>query len=196
MEINSPFTSILIEIQLSNQNFSIQTTPFAAYITLRKNLQKDLNGDYAIPSPPTLLLLQETQWQLLYLQNENYSLKSTVAALEKKCEYIEQENANLLDAHEENNKIVEALEADNNILHQKINIAEREAAKKETEKIELGHKIKEMNKKHGQEMRDKKSKVKNLEDTTKRNKKDIHDLSRNLENVRSTEKTFNSKILN
>ena len=192
MEINSPFTSILIEIQLSNQNFSIQTTPFAAYITLRKNLQKDLNGDYAIPSPPTLLLLQETQWQLLYLQNENDSLKSTVAALEKKCEYIEQENANLLDAHEENNKIVEALEADNNILHQKINIAEREAAKKETEKI----KIKEMNKKHGQEMRDKKSKVKNLEDTTKRNKKDIHDLSRNLENVRSTEKTFNSKILN
>ena len=172
MEINSTFTSILNEIQLSNLNFSIQTTPFAAYITLKKSVQKDLNGDYATPSPPTLLLLQETQRQLLYLQNENYSLKSTVAALEKKCVDIEHENANLLDAHEENNTIVKTLEADNNILHQKINIAEREAAKKETEKIELGHKIKEMNKKHGEEMRDKKSKVKNLEDTTKRNEKE------------------------
>ena len=61
MEINSTFTSILNEIQLSNLNFSIQTTPFAAYITLKKSVQKDLNGDYATPSPPTLLLLQETQ---------------------------------------------------------------------------------------------------------------------------------------
>ena len=89
MAINTTFTSILNEIQLSNLNFSIQTTPFAAYITLKKSVQKDLNGDYATPSPPILHLLQETQRQILYLQNENYSLKSAAAALEKKCEDIE-----------------------------------------------------------------------------------------------------------
>ena len=42
-------------------------------------------------------------------------------------------------------------------------------------------------------MRYKKSKVKNLEDTAKRSEKEIHNLSRNLENVRSTVKTFKSE---
>ena len=69
MAINTTFTSILNEIQLSNLNFSIQTTPFAAYITLKKSVQKDLNGDYATPSPTILHLLQETQRQILYLKN-------------------------------------------------------------------------------------------------------------------------------
>ena len=72
MAVNSTYASILSEIQLSNLNFSIQMTPFASYITLKKSVQKDLNGVHATPSPPLLLLLQQAQQQILILQDENF----------------------------------------------------------------------------------------------------------------------------
>ena len=54
MAANTTFTSILNEIQLSNLNFTINVTPFAAYITLKKTLQKDLDGNLAVPAPSLL----------------------------------------------------------------------------------------------------------------------------------------------
>ena len=83
MAANTTFTSILNEIQLSNLNFTINMTPFAAYITLKKTLQKDLDGTLAVPAPPLLFLLQQSQQQALELQVENSALKSTVDNLEK-----------------------------------------------------------------------------------------------------------------
>ena len=58
MAINTTFSSILNEIQLSNLNFAIQLTPYAAYITLKKSAQKDLHGLKCTPSPPVLFLVQ------------------------------------------------------------------------------------------------------------------------------------------
>ena len=49
------------EIQRSNLNFTIKTTPYAAYITLKKTVQRKINGDLATPAPPRLFLLQEAQ---------------------------------------------------------------------------------------------------------------------------------------
>ena len=74
MAANTTFTSILNEIQLSNLNFTINVTPFAAYITLKKTLQKDLDGTLAVPAPPLLFLLQQSQQQTLELQVENLTL--------------------------------------------------------------------------------------------------------------------------
>ena len=51
MATNTTFASIIKEIQLSNLNFVIKMTPFAAYITLKKSVQKDLNGVPATPAP-------------------------------------------------------------------------------------------------------------------------------------------------
>ena len=54
MAINTTFGSILKEIRLSNFNFSIQVTPFAANIILKKSVPKDLNGVPASSSLPIL----------------------------------------------------------------------------------------------------------------------------------------------
>ena len=61
MAANTTFTSFLNEIKLSNLNFTINMTPLAAYITLKKTLQKDLDGTLAVPGPPPLFLLQQSQ---------------------------------------------------------------------------------------------------------------------------------------
>ena len=108
MAINTTFDSILQEIQYSNLNFSIQMTPFAAYITLKKSVQKNLNGDVASPSLPIHVLLRRAHQEILQLQNENNQLKNNAAILEKKCETTELENANLVHKHEEIKKNVEA----------------------------------------------------------------------------------------
>ena len=63
-------------------------TPFAAYITLKKSVQKDLNGVPATPAPPLLYLHQEVQEQNLRLQTENSELGDTIKSLAKKDEYV------------------------------------------------------------------------------------------------------------
>ena len=190
MAINTTFDSILQEIQYSNLNFSIQVTPFAAYITLKKSVQKNLNGDVASPSLPIHVLLRRAHQEILQLQNENNQLKTNAAILEKKCETTELENANLVHKHEEMNKNVEALTAMKNILHDKINVTERENAKKQTELSRLESKTKELKKKHGEELKTLKYQIRDLENENKRKVKEIHDLGRNLENTRSTVKTL------
>ena len=55
MAASTTFSSILNEIQLSNLNFTNKMTPYAAYITLKKTVQKDMNGTLATPAPPLLL---------------------------------------------------------------------------------------------------------------------------------------------
>ena len=84
MAVNNTYSSIISEIQLSNLNFSIQMTPFASYITLKKSVQKDIDGVQATPTPPLLFLLQEARQQILYLQNENFKIKLNADILQKK----------------------------------------------------------------------------------------------------------------
>ena len=84
MAVNNTYSSIISEIQLSNLNFSIQMTPFASYITLKKSVQKDIDGVQATPTPPLLFLLQEARQQILYLQNENFKIKLNGDILQKK----------------------------------------------------------------------------------------------------------------
>ena len=70
-------------------------TPFAAYITLKKTLQKDLDGTLATPAPPLLLLFQQAQEQNLYLQAENSRLKSAVDNLDRNCDEAVNNNKDL-----------------------------------------------------------------------------------------------------
>ena len=84
MATNTTFSSILNEIQYSNLNFSIKMTPFAAYITLKKSVQKDINGFYATPSPPLLFLFQQAQDEIIRLQTENTKLRDDCETLKKK----------------------------------------------------------------------------------------------------------------
>ena len=64
MACDATFSSILNTIQLSNLNFSIQVTPYAAYITLKKTSQVDKFGSTVTPAPPMFLTLKQTYWDL------------------------------------------------------------------------------------------------------------------------------------
>ena len=107
-------------------------------------MQKDLNGDFATPSPSIHVRLQQAQQEILQLQNENNLLKSDIAILEKKCEKTELEHAYLDDKHEEMSKNVEALTAMNEILHDKLIVTEKENSKKRTKVSRLKSKVKEI----------------------------------------------------
>ena len=162
MAINTSFASILNEIQLSNLNFSIQLTPFAAYITLKKSVQKDLNGVSATPSPPVLVLLQEAQQEVLNLHNENLQLKSVAAALEKKCEDMALKNATVFNSHKDVIKENEALTATKNILHDKVVEAENKYANQLKDYNRQESRIKDMKSKYDADMKDFKFQVKDL----------------------------------
>ena len=146
MAANTTFQSIVNEIQISNLNFSIKMTPFAAYIVLKKTVQKNLNGVLATPAPPLLLLLQQAQEQIYRLQNENEKL--TAAA-----DNLAHENKLLVDSLEETNHIVEDLNTTNSILHNKLTNAEKETSRNHAEKTEYESKLKEHKKKHFEEMK-------------------------------------------
>ena len=78
MAVSAAFSSILNEIQLSNLNFKIEMTPFAAIVILKKSVLRDKNGYPAIPSPPILSLLQQSQLVISTLRNENAQLKASI----------------------------------------------------------------------------------------------------------------------
>ena len=182
MAVNSTYSSIISEIQLSNLNFSIQMTPYASYITLKKSVQKDLHGVPATLSPPLIVLLQEAQKQIIFLQNENTKLKSNADILEIKIEAVAGENKRLVNSLEETSKA-------GNILHAKLEVAEKEITTLKSEKAENEYKIKEIKKKHSEEVNKLQVKVKDLEIKTKTNAKEIHDLKRSLDSTRATLKT-------
>ena len=76
MAIDAKFSSILSEIQLSNLNFTLQITPFAAYITLKKSVLTDQNGIKAVPAPPIIFHLQQAHQTIAELREENNRLKN------------------------------------------------------------------------------------------------------------------------
>ena len=97
MAVDATFSSILNKIQLSNLNFTIQVTPYAAYITLKKSTLKDHDGFYAVPSPPVLSLLQEAQHMIAIKNTEILELKESYEDFRVKIDDIMAENASLLD---------------------------------------------------------------------------------------------------
>ena len=193
MCVNNTFGSILNEIQLSNLNFTLQVTPYAAYITLKKSVQKDRNGVPATPSPPLLYLLQQAQQVILQLQHENYKLKTAVAALEEKTKSTLDEKDALVDTIKEANETAAGLAATNNNLNDMITEAEKESSKIKAEKIVLESKIKEARKKYDVELKDLQTQVKTLTKTIKTKEKEIMHLDKIVENTRSTLKNVKSE---
>ena len=120
MAANSTFTSIISEIQLSNLNFNIKMTPFGAYITLKKTVQKDLHGNHATPSPPLLLVLHRAHLEIRCLQEEKSRLETALHNLKKDHEQTLQENERLVESYEESTESVENVTAANNKLKLKL----------------------------------------------------------------------------
>ena len=111
MAINTTFGEIINQIQLSNLNFSIQLTPFAGYITLKKSVQKDLDGVPLSPSQPVQFLLQQAYRENQAMKVENYDVKAASEILKNKFDAIVDENNGLINSNEEKNNTIKVLEA-------------------------------------------------------------------------------------
>ena len=75
MAANTTFYSIVNEIQLSKLNFTIQLTPYAAYIVLKKTTQIDEHGKPSTPSPPVFQLLQQAYLDQASAREETAKLR-------------------------------------------------------------------------------------------------------------------------
>jgi len=187
MATNTTFSSILNEIQLSNLNFSIKLTPFAAYITLKKSVQRNMNGTPTIPALPTLFLLQQAQEQTLRLQDENSELRSTLDNLEKKLDDIVHENTGLVESIKEKNESIADLKSIESILNKRIDKFEVEAARNQAERTEVEVKHKEFKKKQFSELKEQQAQVNDLKNVVKAKAKENHNLiSKALESARLT----------
>ena len=182
MAASTTFASIVNEIQLSNLNFTIKMTPFAAYITLKKTVQKDVNGVKVNPAPPLLFLLNKAQENVHRLEVENYELKAA-------AESSAYEAGVLINSLNESKTSVEVLTNENIILKKKIAIAEKEASTNHAAKTDYEYKIKDDKKKHFEELNGLQTQMKNITKENKLRAKEIHNLNKNLENCRATLKS-------
>ena len=168
-------------------------TPFAAYITLKKSVQKDLSGTPAVPSPPLLFLLQSAQQENLQLREENFRLKAACEMQQGKLDNIVQEKEGLESTIEENNKTVKALNETINNLHSDLSIAETKLKKFAADKEDSKAKAKNANKKQYEEAVNLKAQIEALNKNLKAKDKITHDLSKNLDNARNTIKNLKSE---
>ena len=182
MALNSTYGAILNQIQLSNLNFSINMTPFAAYITLKKSVQKDLHGVPSTPSPPVLYILQQEHCAL---QAENDELKVTSEILKNKLDDVENQNVGLLKEVESKNTIVDVLEANNKTLNRKVDVLENELSRCGAAKAATESRIKESKKKHVEEVRELQEQVTKLNKVVKAKNKVDKDLSNAREVIKT-----------
>ena len=185
MAIDTTFGSILSQIQLSNLNFSIQLTPFAAYITLKKSVQKDLNGVPARPSPSLLLLLQQAHQEHLALQAKFHDLKVDSEIIKNKFDALANENISLVERIEEKTTNVEVMEADNKHLHSRLDFLEKEHANCCAAKAVAESKVKEIKKKQSEEVRDLKVQTEKLTKALKSKENVVNALANARETIKS-----------
>ena len=199
MAVDATFQSILNEIQLSNLNFTIQVTPYAAYITLKKSTLKAQEGSSPpilkkVPSPPILSLLQEAQHMIAIKNTEILELKESYEVFRAKIDDIMVENASLLDEIEKSNNALEASNNTNKSLHHKIDKLEKELFKVSDQKKLLETKVKELNMKHSNEVTHLKNEIKSIEKSNRSKEKENHDQKRILESARDTIRNLKAKI--
>lgn len=190
MSVSNTFSSLLGEIQLSNLNYSIHMTPFAANITLKKSTQKDQNGVHLPPSPPLLQLLQQAHQEINYLKEEKKSIEATNQVFKTKYESLAIENAENIKAFSEANKeLVKSNDTIQELLKKVKNLDEKNT-KIEAEKEEIENKLKETKTKLGSEVHNLKVEMKAMEKTKKSMEKENIDLNRNLNTTRDTIKNI------
>ena len=130
MAVSAAFSSILNEIQLSNLNFKIEMTPFAAIVILKKSVLRDKNGYTAIPSPPILSLLQQSQLVISILRDENAQLKASIEKNEEDAgESIKVRGELKVKLEEVNCELGESVDRTNNVLKEAEIMAKKLARK-------------------------------------------------------------------
>ena len=196
MAINTTFNSIIHEIQLSNLNFVINVTPFAAYITLKKSTIVDKSGIQSAPSPPILNLLQNSLQEKLAAEKTILELQTALVKCEKCCEELIVENKTRDEKLCSITKLLDQSEASNSIKAKEIEQKEKEASalRCDLECLKLEYSVTQ------KEYRDYNCETelenKRQKKLVKYKEKEIHDLNTKLVNMTDTNANLKTELSN
>ena len=191
MAINSTFNSIVNEIQMSNLNFVIQVTPFAAYITLKKSAQTKKNGELAEPSPPIFMLLQKSHQDLCVAQKEIIRLNHALEISEKNFEEVSTKNALLSESLKSaDTELVFSNESNKNLI-KKIEAQDKDLATLLSNKKDIELELKIQKTDYATSLGEKDAQLKAMTKIIKSKEKEIHNINIKLTN--SQDKIANLK---
>ena len=194
MAADSTYISILNEIQLSNLNFSINLTPYAAYITLKKSIQVNWDGTTAVPSPPLFMLYQQSHRELMAAKEHIIGLRAALHESEKKCDDLAAENASILFKLKTADENLALSDSANTDLITNLNVKEQEVQKlvstKNAFELQLNHQEKD----YKSHVRDSEGQGRALNKIIKVKEKEIYNLNETLGNVRDTVSTLKEDI--
>ena len=186
MAADATYNSILNEIQLSRLNFSIQLTPYAAYITLKKSIQVNCDGIPAVPSPPLFMLYQQSNRDLMAAKKDIIELKAALHESGKKCDDLMSANASILlklKTADENLALANGANAE---LTMKLNSKKQEVIKLTSAKNSCEMQVNRQEKDHLEYVRETEDQVKSLNKIIKVKEKETYNLNKTLGNLRDT----------
>ena len=194
MAIDATFNSIIAGIQLSNLNFAVQLTPFAAYITLKRSTQIDKNGVHVSPSPPLVTLLQKSYVDLNMAQDEIVRLRASLEESNQRYEDLVTTNASLLTKLEAADDNLTRAHDTNNGLMKKVDDKENEVNKLEITKKDIANDLKLVKKEYNQYVSDTENQLKSLQKANKNKEKEMYNLKRDLANSCDTVSNLKSEV--
>ena len=186
MAVCEKFNSILDEVQQSKLNYHISLTPFAAYITLKKSTQVELDGKLASPSPPLLRLLEQSLREKFNYESEINLLKTTLLKSESQCDQLSRENRSLLDQISSEKEHLDQFKEENDAAKMKLDLQEKEILKLHVEKKNLADKLSKLEKQCQEIVCDSDREVKALKKSIKCKEKELHNLTSKLDNFQDT----------
>ena len=194
MAIDATFNSIIAGIQLSNLNFAVQLTPFAAYITLKRSTQIDKNGVHVSPSPPLVTLLQKSYVDLNMAQDEIVRLRASLEESNQRYEDLVTTNASLLTKLEAADDNLTRAHDTNNGLMKKVDDKENEVNKLKVAKKDIENDLKLVKKEYNQYVSDTENQLKSLQKANKNKEKEMYNLKRDLANSCDTVSNLKSEV--
>ena len=187
MAVNATFNSIVHEIQLSNLNFMVNMTPYAAYITLKKSTQVDRNGSPLSPSPPVVCQLEQAVRGKYEAEMQIIRLKGAIEELTKDKDDLKSINEILADKLLVANGSLSSLQASNESY-------KKQLLKAECDKKVTSEKLRTAEKHLSELAIGSEHQISALRKEIKVKEKDIYNLSSKSTNFQDTIATLKSEL--
>ena len=179
MAVNATFNAILNEIQLSKFNFSINLTPYAAYVTLKKSTLVDLNGEVTFPSPPSFSLLEDSFRERVTADTEIERLKAALLKMEEHCNNLKRENISLRDSSEKTKEDIKSIT-------RKYDSQENELTNLRNEKKKLEADVLSIEQKYSNYVLDSNRDINAMKKLIKSKEKEVYNLTSKFNNSQDT----------
>ena len=194
MAVNATFNSIVHEIQLSNLNFIVNMTPYAAYITLKKSTQVDKNGKPTSPSPPMVHLLEQALQEKYQANQEISQLKAALTVLEANNSELKKINKSLFEDLGVSNDNIVKLEHANESYKKKIQDMEKDNLKTLSDKKVILNKLSTVEKDLAESTILSENRIAALSKKIKSKEKEVYNLNTKFDNSSETISKLKSEL--